>query len=63
MTDAEIMALYEQGASLDHIAAQIVVREANLADAPKKKQALERVRRVVHETLVERRKRHAGTEP
>lgn len=63
MTDTEIMALYEHGASLDHIAAQIVVRESNLADAPKKKQALERVRRVVYETLVGRRKRHAGQEP
>lgn len=38
MTDAEIMALYEQGASLDHIAAQIVVREANAEAPPKKKQ-------------------------
>ena len=63
MTDAEIMALYEQGASLDHIAGQIVIREANMADAPKKKQALGRVRQMVYETLVERRKRHAGQEP
>lgn len=36
---------------------------AGLADAPKKKQALERVRRVVYETLAERRRRHAGQEP
>lgn len=63
MTDAEIMAMYEQGASLDHIAAQIVVRESNLADAPKKKQALERVRQVVYETLVERRRRRESPEP
>lgn len=63
MTDAEIMALYEQGASLDHIAGQIVIREASMEGAPKKKQALERARQVVYETLVERRKRHAGTGP
>lgn len=63
MTDTEIMALYEQGASLDHIAGQIVIREASTEGAPKKKQALERVRQVVYETLVERRRRHAGQEP
>ena len=63
MTDTEIMALYEQGASLDHIAAQIVVRESNLADAPKKKQALERARRVVYEAMVERRERRESQEP
>lgn len=63
MTDAEIMDMYEQGLILDHIAGQIVIREASTEGAPKKKQALERVRQVVYETLVERRRRHAGTEP
>lgn len=63
MTDAEIMALYEQGASLEHIAGQIVVREASMADAPKKKQALERAQFVICKNLVERRQRHAGQEP
>lgn len=63
MTDEEIMALYEHGLSLEHIAGRIVAREANMADAPKKKQALGRVRQVVYETLAERRKRHAGQEP
>lgn len=63
MTDAEIMAMYEQGLSLDHIAGQIVVREASAEAPPKKKQPLERVRQVVYETLVERRRRHAGQEP
>lgn len=63
MTDAEIMALYEQGLSLDHIAGRIVAREANMADAPKKKQALGRVRRVVYEAMVERRERRESQEP
>ena len=63
MTDAEIMAMYEQVLSLDHIAGQIVIREASMEGAPKKKQAMERVRQVVYETLVERRRRHAGQEP
>lgn len=63
MTDKEIMALYEQGLSLDHIAGQIVAREANMADAPKKKQALERARRVVYEAMVERRERRESPEP
>lgn len=63
MTDAEIMALYEQGLSLDHIAGQIVIREASAEAPPKKKQALGRVRQVAYETLVERRNRHAGQEP
>ena len=63
MTDEEIMALPEQGLSLDHIAGQIVIREANMADAPKKKQALGRVRQMVYETLVERRERRESPEP
>ena len=63
MTDAEIMALYEQGLSLEHIAAQIVVREANAEATPKKKQAIERAQYVICEALVERRRRHAGQEP
>ena len=52
MTDAEIMAMYKQGLSLDHIAGQIVIREANMADAPKKKQALERAQFVIYKDLV-----------
>lgn len=63
MTDTEIMALYEQGASLDHIAGQIVIREASMEGAPKKKQAMERAQFVIYEALEERRKRHAGQEP
>lgn len=63
MTDAEIMALYEQGESLDHIAAQVTVQEINGMEPKKKMQNLERVRQVVYGTLVERRKRHAGQEP
>lgn len=63
MTDEEIMALYEQGLSLEHIAGRIVAREANMADAPKKKQALERARRVVYEAMVERRERRESQEP
>lgn len=63
MTDAEIMALYEQGLSLDHIAGRIVVREASMEGAPKKKQALERAQFEIYKDLVERRKRHAGQEP
>ena len=63
MTDAEIMALYEQGASLDHIAAQVTAREINGVNPKKKMQNLERVRQVVYRTLVERRKRHAAQEP
>lgn len=55
MTDAEIMALYEQGVSLDHIARQVVAREANTANPPKLNIALTRVRTTIYRELIRRK--------
>ena len=55
MTDAEIMALYEQGLSLDHIARRVVAREANTAKPPKLNIALTRVRTTIYQELIRRK--------
>lgn len=55
MTDAEIMALYEQGASLDYIARHVVAREANTAKPPKLNIALTRVYTTIYQELIRRK--------
>ena len=62
MTDAEIMDLYEQGLSLDHIARRVVAREANTAKPPKLNIALTRVRTTIYRELI-RRKMDESPEP
>ena len=62
MTDAEIMALYEQGVSLDYIARQVVAREANTANPPKLNIAKTRVHTTIYQEII-RRKTDEGQKP